>query len=163
MLAPGGVLVVNVFNGARGSPARSAVGKLGRQLHSSVGAVYSFPVVSQEESLVLVARRDRPGEARAGIYGAVYTAVRQVYTAGVYARCIRQVCTAAYIRQYARCIRQVYTAGVYGSVYTAVRQVYTAGVGRCVRQVCTAGVYARCIRQGGMLSASLRGMGHARM
>ena len=64
-LMPGGVLVINVFNGVEGSEARRKVSLLACRLASAVGQVYTLPVPTQEQSLVLVARRGaelpRPG------------------------------------------------------------------------------------------------------
>ena len=58
-LAPGGVLVCNVFNGRTGSKARRAIANFQRELERSVGPVATVPVLTQEESLVLVARKGR--------------------------------------------------------------------------------------------------------
>ena len=55
-LAPGGVLVCNLFNGAPQSKARANVEAVARKLRENVGPVYSLQVAGQEESLVLVAR-----------------------------------------------------------------------------------------------------------
>ena len=70
-LAPGGVIVCNTFNGAGGGAKRRALGALGAALSAHFGQLYSLPVVSQEESLVLVARKARqgPGSARKGREG----------------------------------------------------------------------------------------------
>ena len=55
-LAPGGVLVCNLFNGAGDSKARANVEAVARKLREDVGPVYSLQVAGQEESVVLVAR-----------------------------------------------------------------------------------------------------------
>ena len=60
-LAPGGVLVCNLFNGARRSEARAEFARVAAALGACVGPVYSVPVATQEESVVLVARRAAPG------------------------------------------------------------------------------------------------------
>jgi SAM-dependent methyltransferase len=62
-LAPGGVLVLNLFNGAEGSEARAAFDAMAVRLQGAVGLVYSLQVVTQEESVVLVARRGGEGVA----------------------------------------------------------------------------------------------------
>lgn len=60
-LAPGGVLVCNCFNGARRSEARAEFARVAAALGACVGPVYSVPVATQEESVVLVARRAAAG------------------------------------------------------------------------------------------------------
>lgn len=64
-LAPGGVVVANLFNGATGSISRGAVQEFAAALEDAVGPVMSVAVPTQEESLVLIARpgepMDRPG------------------------------------------------------------------------------------------------------
>ena len=64
-LAPGGVLVCNLFNGATGSRSRSSAEAFAAVLEESVGAVMSFEVPTQEESMILMARpgpaHERPG------------------------------------------------------------------------------------------------------
>jgi hypothetical protein len=58
-LADGGVVVANVFNGPSGSRSRAAIDLFVSQLEAAVGPVCTVPVISQPESLVLVARRGR--------------------------------------------------------------------------------------------------------
>ena len=64
-LAPGGVLVCNLFNGATGSRSRSSAEAFAAVLEESVGAVMSLEVPTQEESMILMARpgpaHERPG------------------------------------------------------------------------------------------------------
>ncbi|KAL1520815.1 hypothetical protein AB1Y20_022377 [Prymnesium parvum] len=64
-LAPGGVVVANLFNGAPRSPERRAFSAFANRLAKCVGPVYSFSVAGQLESVVLVARKGdatpRPG------------------------------------------------------------------------------------------------------
>ena len=77
-LAPGGVLVVNCFNGVEGSPAREEVERLAQRLADAIGPVSSLQVATQEQSVVLVARcgtaEPRPG--RIDLRRAAYAAWR---------------------------------------------------------------------------------------
>ena len=59
-LAPGGVVICNVFNGATGSIARANAQRFAAVLAEAVGPLMSFEVPTQEESLVLVARPGPP-------------------------------------------------------------------------------------------------------
>ena len=64
-LAPGGVLLVNVFNGLEGSREREHIARLAALLGGQFDQTFSLPVATQEQSLVLAARRSgglrRPG------------------------------------------------------------------------------------------------------
>ena len=65
VLAEGGVVVCNCFNGATGSAARASIESFVGELEAVIGPVFTVPVAAQPESLVLVARKggapERPG------------------------------------------------------------------------------------------------------
>ena len=56
VLADGGSVVCNCFNGASGSAARAAVERFIGELEAAIGPVFTVPVSAQPDSLVLVAR-----------------------------------------------------------------------------------------------------------
>lgn len=67
-LTPGGVLVVNCFNGADGSDARVGLAALAQCMsESGFQQLFSLAVLSQEESVVLVARRGGRGRRPGGV------------------------------------------------------------------------------------------------
>ena len=61
-LTDGGSLVLNMFNGVRGSPARDAVATFARTLARVIGPVCSFPVIESPVNVVLSATKRKQGE-----------------------------------------------------------------------------------------------------
>jgi spermidine synthase len=59
-----GSLVLNMFNGVRGSPAREAVRDFARRLERWIGPVCSFPVMESPVNVVLSATKRGTGEPR---------------------------------------------------------------------------------------------------
>lgn len=59
-----GSLVLNMFNGVRGSPAREAVRDFARRLERWIGPVCSFPVMESPVNVVLSATKRGMGEPR---------------------------------------------------------------------------------------------------
>jgi spermidine synthase len=62
-LTDGGSLVLNMFNGVRGSPAREAVVAFATKLARVVGPVCSFPVTASPVNVVLSATKRKHGES----------------------------------------------------------------------------------------------------
>ncbi|KAK3258240.1 hypothetical protein CYMTET_32707, partial [Cymbomonas tetramitiformis] len=54
-LRPGGILVVNLFNGVPGSPERQELAKFARKLERIIGPTYSVKVEEQQTNVILVA------------------------------------------------------------------------------------------------------------
>ena len=92
-LAPGGVIVANLFNGATGSDSRRVSQRFAAVLEDAVGPVMSLEVPTQEESLVLVAQpgapTDRPG--RQDLVGAARDAWAPVGLGGQAAQLVRRM------------------------------------------------------------------------
>jgi len=62
-LVDGGSLVLNMFNGVRGSKARKSVARFAQKLERIIGPVCSFPVMEQPVNVVLSATKVKLGEA----------------------------------------------------------------------------------------------------